>query len=52
LPAGASAEASPAPAPEDLDIADFARLATLGMERKLVETVLTKLDESMDELPV
>jgi HD-like signal output (HDOD) protein len=52
LPAGASAEASPAPAPEDLDIADFARLATLGMERELVETILTKLEESTGELPI
>jgi HD-like signal output (HDOD) protein len=51
-PSGTSASASAEPMPEDRDAADFAGLAALGMARELVETILTKLDESTGDLPI
>ena len=38
--------------PVDLDAADFAKLEALGMSRELAEMLLTKLDESLVDLPL
>ncbi|HMJ53536.1 MAG TPA: HDOD domain-containing protein [Polyangiaceae bacterium] len=51
-PAAANTETSAEPTPEDRDAADFARLATLGMDRELADTILVKLDEAIADLPV
>jgi putative nucleotidyltransferase with HDIG domain len=43
---------SPVPPPVDLDAPDFAKLEALGMSRELAEMILTKLDESLIDLPL
>jgi HD-like signal output (HDOD) protein len=42
----------PVPVPVDLDADDFAKLGALGMSRELAEMILTKLDESLVDLPL
>jgi hypothetical protein len=44
--------AVPVPVPVDLDADDFAKLEALGMSRELAEMILTKLDESLIDLPL
>jgi HD-like signal output (HDOD) protein len=51
-PPSASSEARSEPNREDADVADFARLAALGMARDLAETILSKLEESTAEIPL
>jgi HD-like signal output (HDOD) protein len=46
------AEASPAASLEDREAADFARLEGFKMDRELAETILSKLDESVADLPL
>jgi HD-like signal output (HDOD) protein len=40
------------PKPVDLDAADFAQLEALGLSRELAQLILTKLDESLSDLPL
>jgi HD-like signal output (HDOD) protein len=45
-------EGAPEPTPEELEDADFDRLAALGMERELADTILAKLDDAIADLPL
>jgi hypothetical protein len=48
----ASKPSSPVPPPVDLDAPDFAKLEALGMSREIAEMILTRLDESLIDLPL
>jgi hypothetical protein len=50
--AAGGAEGSPAASLEDREAADFARLEGFKMDRELAETILSKLDDSIADLPL
>jgi hypothetical protein len=43
---------APEPTREDREAADFDRLAALGMDRELADTILAKLDDAIADLPL